>query len=105
MLRASGKRMTRPTGCGRGQVGHVEHLDALLVADDRRSGTAPGTDSRLECQWLALADHVDDLRVLRVVERDDDEAGVAADVGVGADDRDHPGAPQEAAGLKVTSRA
>ena len=43
-----------------------------------------------------LADDVVDLRVLRVVEVDDDQAGVAADVGVGADDRDAAGAVEHA---------
>ena len=39
-------------------------------------------------------------RVLGVVERDDDEAGVAGDVGVGADDRDAAGPAEDVAGVE-----
>ena len=72
-----------------GQVGHVEHLQAFLVADE---GVAElhlhgdsGSHQELRRPRTAVTHGLG-----RVFERHDDQARVAADVGVVADDRDRP---------------
>ena len=47
-----------------------------------------------------LTKHGRDRRVLRVVEGDDHQAGVAGDVGIGADDRDPSGPFEDAVGVE-----
>jgi len=42
--------------------------------------------------------------MLRIVERNDDEPGVGADVGIGADDRNGPGAAEDASRIERRSR-
>ena len=86
MLWASGK--VEPGNQVRlGQVGHVEDLDAFVVAD---VGVAELHLHRMRPLETIVAHDGLDLRMLGIVERDHHQAGVAADVGVGADNRDAP---------------
>ena len=82
MLCASGQRTARDT-VSVGQIGDVEHLDALVVADEAIAEL--GLERHRLVEHVA-AEHGRDLGMLRIVERHDDQAGVAADVGIGADD-------------------
>ena len=78
------------------QVGDVQHLDPLLVAD---VGVAELGRHRVGLLKHVVAQHRRHFGLFRVVQLQHHQAGVAADVGVGAHDRDGVRAAQQAVGV------
>ena len=68
-------------GLGMREVGDIEDLDPFLVAG---VGVAELGLDRARMLQKRLADDGRDRGVLRVIERDDHEAGVAGDVRIGS---------------------